>query len=565
MQEHKRELASITNDAKRLKAQIDELNSLEGVRKNLLKVNNRADSLVAHDWLIKNRNLFKNDVFGPAFLYLSISRQDIIPALESCLRADHYTAFTFLNRQDYELFMHKIVDTEEAVGRRLRVFAVEWSNTSAPTVEKHHRASLSRDALQSLGFDGYALDFFRGPKPVLNTLCHIANIHQIPISLNDLNENSLSNIEKLLSNNGPCIRRFISGQFNVSMYRSKYGQKLVSSSWMPIRRGPRWFRDNLAGSADHEVEAEYNTVLGDLKKVEELISLCQSELNTSKAQQEHENSRKRDLRNERQEMQKERLEWERLNESLARRKREIKKLFTKRSEDAEALRSLEYENRQFIHQIYEQSLLIPNLVKQYAESVRTSASSQLKVIQSETDERHFASLNSRTESQLKELRQIAEVLKEDLEKLKSEAKEKLKVVEQLLIKLDIPKKQELQREIASSGTQQVEDLERQIDQEQAQFDLLYASAGVLEQYEQRKARMENAQAAMAVKQRRSEELQSFIADTRITWEPKLEECVNSISESFANLFESIGCVGMVGLGRSERFNDWALEVKVKFR
>ena len=50
------------------------------------------------------------------------------------------------------------------------------------------------------------------------------------------------------------------------------------------------------------------------------------------------------------------------------------------------------------------------------------------------------------------------------------------------------------------------------------------------------------------------------------WEPQLDELIAKISEAFADNFSKIQCAGEVVVYKDEEdFDQWAIQIKVKFR
>lgn len=62
-----------------------------------------------------------------------------------------------------------------------------------------------------------------------------------------------------------------------------------------------------------------------------------------------------------------------------------------------------------------------------------------------------------------------------------------------------------------------------------------------------------------------ETLATQINEVKQNWEPALDELVATISDAFSYNFAQIGCAGEVGVHKDDDFDEWALEIKVKFR
>jgi chromosome segregation ATPase len=56
-----------------------------------------------------------------------------------------------------------------------------------------------------------------------------------------------------------------------------------------------------------------------------------------------------------------------------------------------------------------------------------------------------------------------------------------------------------------------------------------------------------------------------IKEIREQWEPQLDELVSKISDGFSHNFEQIGCAGQVGVYKDEDFENWSIQIQVRFR
>jgi hypothetical protein len=61
------------------------------------------------------------------------------------------------------------------------------------------------------------------------------------------------------------------------------------------------------------------------------------------------------------------------------------------------------------------------------------------------------------------------------------------------------------------------------------------------------------------------EMESKITEIRERWEPELDELVGKISAAFAENFAKIQCVGEVAVHKDDDFEQWAIQIRVKFR
>jgi chromosome segregation ATPase len=112
----------------------------------------------------------------------------------------------------------------------------------------------------------------------------------------------------------------------------------------------------------------------------------------------------------------------------------------------------------------------------------------------------------------------------------------------------------------------VEDLEMEIAAEEAKLDYIHASnPNAIRDFEKRRTEIEKLKDKLEDDNAKLERYGSQITRVRGQWEPELDKLIEEISDAFSYNFEQIGCAGQVGIHKDEDFDQWAIEIKVKFR
>ena len=91
------------------------------------------------------------------------------------------------------------------------------------------------------------------------------------------------------------------------------------------------------------------------------------------------------------------------------------------------------------------------------------------------------------------------------------------------------------------------------------------NAGIIAEYEDRAKKIERDRARLTDLVDTLQMLQSQIEEIKGQWEPRLDALVGQISEAFAENFAKIQCAGEVGVHKDEDFEQWAIQIRVKFR
>lgn len=174
------------------------------------------DAAEAVRWLQHHQNEFEHHVYDPVLLEVQVTNKKFARAAQHVIMQNAFT-FTCQSRKDYQTFNRLLVDGN-AAGRRLRLNVAEYSRTSAPHL-RDQRTAMSKEEVQQFGFDGYLLDCLDGPEFVLNTLCHAAQIHNLPIGTRELSHSEVQSIESATKNNRPVFQRYILNNTETKIFR----------------------------------------------------------------------------------------------------------------------------------------------------------------------------------------------------------------------------------------------------------------------------------------------------------------------------------------------------------
>ena len=113
----------------------------------------------------------------------------------------------------------------------------------------------------------------------------------------------------------------------------------------------------------------------------------------------------------------------------------------------------------------------------------------------------------------------------------------------------------------------VASLEADIDSEKAKLDLMHEGDGsIIVRFEERAKKIDKLKERVA-------KLESGLAETggqinaiKAKWEPELDRLAALISDSFSFNMQQINCAGQVSIYKADNeFDDWAIQIQVKFR
>ena len=187
---------------------------------------------------------------------------------------------------------------------------------------------------------------------------------------------------------------------------------------------------------------------------------------------------------------------------------------------------------------------------------------QTRHIEAASDVKGLESQNQDIRRRLQEEKDAVERVKTEIVQLREQAEAaKEKLSEAIADGTDILPHL---REIAEGKT--VEDIDADISAKKASLEVMHrVDPQVLRQFEKRARDIEELTRRREDLARRAETLGARIEDLMRVWEPGVDELVGRINDAFAHNFEQISCAGEVGIHKDEDFEQWAIEIKVKFR
>lgn len=112
----------------------------------------------------------------------------------------------------------------------------------------------------------------------------------------------------------------------------------------------------------------------------------------------------------------------------------------------------------------------------------------------------------------------------------------------------------------------IEDLNNEIDAIQARLDLMAdGNPDAVRAYENREREIEKSEDKITQIVEQLETTKEQVREICEQWEPQLDELVDKISDSFSHNFAQIGCAGQVGVYKDDDFENWSIQIQVRFR
>jgi structural maintenance of chromosomes protein 5 len=189
---------------------------------------------------------------------------------------------------------------------------------------------------------------------------------------------------------------------------------------------------------------------------------------------------------------------------------------------------------------------------------------EIRLIEAKSD---IASLNDRNRDIKERVEREEELVRNveaDSRRVKDIAARALEVCKEINADPANAEYREQFAEIVAGTT--VEALEMEIAAEESKLEFIHANnPNAIRDFEKRQVDLDKLKEKMAGTESRLGKLERYITKVRGQWEPELDKLIAEISDAFSYNFEQIGCAGEVSVHKDDDFEQWAIQIKVKFR
>ncbi|KAJ7773680.1 hypothetical protein DFH07DRAFT_801525 [Mycena maculata] len=538
-------------------------------------------------WLRDNKDKFKMEVFEPPALSVRVPQHNYADAVEDSFNGNQMQMFVCQCKEDYDTLNYHINDNP-GLGRKAKVPTWFRPGTEADLVGP----PMSREELKTRGFDGYAIEYVHCPDGMRWYLQRELNMHRTAISLRGIRE--LQGAIDALARPGPNGRTtktsFIEGTTVHEVGRSRYGQRAITAS-----------ANDLGKARNFSGKAQVNPA--EKQRIDDILARCKQEAAEIQEEERELGAERRRLDTMEKEQKaleaavKKRLdvifkETKRRRDLDGKLKQAEQKLAAAQNQGDAVQRSARYragimaitkrrvklvsEAVDLGRDVIDEQVKATSLGLQFLQIGAKKAA--LKELCDRKDAKYKAALaefnNIDTEfGKIKvTTRELLEQSKEVLSTLPDELNEEYEVIQAARVAHE-----KAVRDAEQAGDpapvpgadvelRSLEELETELGKQEVNLDMnRNTDPGVLEQYEKRKHTIEALEIAIEGKQRQADKIEKKIKTARENWEPALRTLVTSIGKKFSAAFDRIGCAGEIHIRQEEAYENWAIDILVKFR
>ncbi|KAM0722446.1 hypothetical protein Q7P37_001887 [Cladosporium fusiforme] len=527
------------------------LQSQAGQQANKLRSASRnGDAAKAWDWIQANKDQFKGNVFGPAILECSIKDPRLASAVETMITQSELLAFTVTSREDFDLLQRQLYTHMRLTDVNIR---------SAPPVGlPAYKHPCSTEQLNSYGLEGWILDLIEGPPEVLAMLCDNRNIHNTAYTSGDVPADQHENLSR-----SPISSWVTNTQSYQVTRRREYGDHATSTRVIALRPARFFTNAPIDHRAEEDLTRRIREAEHDMEEIKEQITNLREEEKANVHNRQELEDAKKELDKEKSDKQRAFAQFQGLPLKLDAAERKLA--------DAKAQISAHRDSQQEIVAKGDRLALDKGqLALNYGNSVEALHGTYVKLfeaeimkIEAESDLAQLAARHNDERAQLAEVEAAYEKRAEEAAVFLAEGKR----LQELCIAVSgdgmTDREQEVMEEVQRMDP---DELDTTIQSTQARLEMTTGgNTTVIAEYEERAKKIERDHGKLANVENALQELQQSIEEIKGQWEPELDTLVGKISEAFAENFAKIQCAGEVGVHKDEDFEQWAIQIRVKFR
>ncbi|KAM0271108.1 hypothetical protein ACHAQH_009214 [Verticillium albo-atrum] len=535
----------VKDEQNQLTRELSDLDTQEGQQLKVLE-KHFPDVAAAWKWLRDNGEDFEQEVFGPPMLCCNVKDKRYSDHIQAMLQLDDFMCFTAQTVSDHKKL------SDQLYGKLGLSVSIRTCRSSFSSFNR-----LPTEEARRMGFDCSAIDQLTGPEPVLAMLCNEKKLHLAGIGLKDVNE---AQYEALMQEDK--VQNWATGNQLYAVKRRK-DLKAVSNTTREIQPG-RWWKDEVDVAEKQELQRRLDEVKQNMSALREENTNAKKEAEENHTQRESILRVTEDLKEQKRVLQKEFSEYQAIPAKLEHEKR----LEVTKRDELEACRAvmidLEMQYDKAVLETAQTGLAYQQSISDIHDAQQSLIEGQIHEIEARSD---FEGLKDKNTALVKRLdqekRNIVEIEREK-QTSKAQARKAHDTVQEMCIQAANPTERQIYlTEMAAGKT--LEDIDDEVKAENAKLELIHANPNAMRDYDKRAKDIEKIRREMEEAQSKGDQQMRQITRLREKWEPKLEELVGQINDAFAYNFEQINCGGEVRIHKDEDFDQWALDIMVKFR
>lgn len=543
------EIGSRNQRIAKAREDIEALRSKAGQQTNKLRQTS-SDTAKAWDWIQKNKDKFSGPVFGPPIIECSVKDQRHAKIVESMLSRAEMLAFTVTSRQDFKLLNDALYSGD------LRLSDINLRTVETPL--SAWKPPVPVEDLHTLGLDTYVLDLIDGPDEVLSMLCDNRNIHATGVAYRDISGDQYDAIAR-----SPISSWATPSETYIITRRREYGDRGTSTRTQRIKNAQFFTSQPVDTHAEEQLK---NTV----HELEDQIQTLRQQSEAFRAENSRHGDEHKELKGQRKEMEAEKetrqkalSEWNKLPTKLESQKRRLESIDEAAANYRTRIQEIKDRQEKLTLDRAQEALNIVPSVTTLQKMNTEFFDAELMLIEAESDLDTLTLHNQEVRDTLMARQDEVKILERQAKDLKVAAARTLEQCKAVMNDMS-PKEQEIYTALPTHQTP--EEFEIEIETTTARLEMVHeGNPHILREFEERGKQIEKQRGKLERLGQELTELETKIMEVRQQWEPELDALVAQISNAFGDNFARIGCAGQVQVYKDEDFENWAIQVMVRFR
>ncbi|MCJ1390320.1 Structural maintenance of chromosomes protein 5 [Xylographa bjoerkii] len=512
-------------------------------------VKDNADTARAWDWIQQHQGEFEKHVYGPPMLECSVKDSKYVDLVEATLGGTDFTAFTVQTSNDMRKLHQQLYNVLNLGRITIKTVLGTLDNFPPP---------VSREDLRHYGLEGWVLDHIAGPDAVLAMLCESSNMHRTGIAIQDTTPQQFDVLQ-----NSPIPRWVTRKNFYRINRRREYGASAFSTNVSEVRPARFWTDQPVDTTAKRDLQLKIDDWTEETRTIRAEIEGIGRQLSGLKTKVAELEDEKRTLQEEKEAKQRAVNAFKAIPIRIAQHEEKLtshnKLLATVR----DRLQALDDKQDDLTLEKGRAALAYASVVETLQKAHDEAYEAELMLIEATSDFEVLSERESDVKQQLETRQREVEEIAIATTQLNAQAKKLMAECKKINEGLDDATRDYLS-DIAARMTP--EDLQNEIESEKARLDLMHeGNGGVIREYEERQKKIDSLRTRLQGIEIALEEFNVNIKVVRDKWEPRLDKLVKRISASFAFNMKQINCAGEVSVHKDEEYDQWAIQIQVKFR
>ncbi|UKZ50246.1 hypothetical protein TrVGV298_004502 [Trichoderma virens] len=535
------------DELRKLKADIESLDTQAGQQLSFMR-KHFPELVTAWDWVQEHQGEFEKEVFGPPMLCCSVRDERYSDSVQALLQNDDFLCFTAQTKNDYKKLTNQLY-------REMSLSAVIRTCLQPLAA---FRSPVNIDEAQSLGLDGFALNYLDGPEPVLAMLCAEKRLHQSGISLRDHTDDEY---EKLVHNGK--INQWAAGKQQYMVRRRKeYGANAMTTVTKRIQPGKFWTSQPVDSQEKIELNRRLTEVTGEAEIMKAEYKELRQKIGPFEEQKADIQGKIENLRTEKNALQREFTKWQLIPQKIESEERHKEANELAMREARERIVDLGFGWDKAVVERAKLVLRHQKALGQIAKAHDDLIEAKIRLIEAKSDIEGLKARNSSIMERLEQERLIVQQAAEEATQTRDLGRGLFEKVRELIS--ENPEKKDLYSSLAENKAPA--EIEMDISAEKANLELIHAAnPNVIREFERREQEIAKLQKKMDTSSSKLAKVSGQLDELMGKWEPKLDALVSKINDAFAYNFEQISCAGEVRVHKNEDFDQWALDIMVRFR